>query len=104
MRLATLSLLTTAAIIPGCADLPTPTVDASHPVAPVAARVAESPRDVPLAGRYIFRHSTFGDQPFWTDTLHLNQVVEQSVSPATPLAVGPKVAAAPRPAGSPPST
>ena len=91
MRLATLSLVTTAAIIAGCADLPTPTVDASRPGAPVAARVAESPRDVPLAGRYIFRHWTFGDEPFWTDTLHLNQVVEQAVSPATALAVGLKV-------------
>ncbi len=99
MRLATLSLVTTAAIIAGCADLPTPTVDASRPVAPVAARVAESPRDVPLAGRYIFRHWTFGDEPFWTDTLHLTQVVEQSVSPATALAVGLKVDAERLPPG-----
>src|SRR5947199_961748 len=99
MRLATLSLLTTAAIIAGCADLPTPTVDASRPGAPVAARVAESPRDVPLAGRYIFRHWTFGDEPFWTDTLHLNQVVEQAVSPATALAVGLKVDAERLPPG-----
>ena len=99
MRLAALSLVTTAAIIAGCADLPTPTVDASHPVAPVAARVAESHRDVPLAGRYIFRHWTFGDEPFWTDTLHLNQVVEQSVSPATALAVGLKVDAERLPPG-----
>lgn len=99
MRLATLSLVTTAAIIAGCADLPTPTVDASRPGAPVAARVAESPRDVPLAGRYIFRHWTFGDEPFWTDTLHLNQVVEQAVSPATALAVGLKVDAERLPPG-----
>src|SRR5207248_7760503 len=77
-----------------------PTVDASRPGAPVAARVAESPRDVPLAGRYIFRHWTFGDEPFWTDTLHLNQVVEQAVSPATALAVGLKVDAERLPPGS----
>src|SRR5438094_3928479 len=99
MRLATLSLVTTAAIIAGCADLPTPTVVASRPVAPAEALVAESPRDVSLAGRYIFRHWTFGDEPFWTDTLHLNQVVEQSVSPATALAVGLKVDAERLPPG-----
>ena len=99
MRLATLSLLTTAAIMPGCADLPTPTVVASRPVAPAEALVAESHRDVSLAVRYIFRHWTFGDEPFWTDTLHLNQVVEQSVSPATALAVGLKVDAERLPPG-----
>src|SRR5207244_5482576 len=47
--------------------------------------------DVPAQGQYIFRHWTFGDEPFWTDTLHLNAVVEAAVSPATALAVGLKV-------------
>src|SRR2546426_5957702 len=32
-------------------------------------------------GQYIFRHWTFGDEPFWTDTLGLNHVVETAVSP-----------------------
>jgi hypothetical protein len=25
--------------------------------------------DVPADGQFIFRHWTFGDEPFWTDTL-----------------------------------
>jgi len=99
MRLATLSLVPTAAIIAGCTDLPTPTADASRAGALAAALRAEPPRDVPAPGRYIFRHWTFGDEPFWTDTLHLNQVVEQAVSPATALAVGLKVDAERLPPG-----
>lgn len=50
-------------------------------------------------GRRIFRYDTFGDEPFWTDTLHLNQVVETAVSPATALAVGLKVDAERLPPG-----
>ena len=37
--------------------------------------------------------------PFWTDTLHLNEVVETAVSPATALAVGLKVDAERLPPG-----
>ena len=57
---------------------------------PEATAVAP-PLDVPAAGRYVFRHWTFGDEPFWTDTLRLHEVVEAAVSPATALAVGLKV-------------
>ena len=60
-------------------------------VAPLASLDAAAPAGTPARGRYIFRHWTFGDEPFWTDTLHLNQVVESAVSPATALAVGLKV-------------
>ncbi len=42
-------------------------------------------------GQRIFRYSTFGDEKFWTDTLHMNQVIEQVVSPAVALSVGLKV-------------
>lgn len=42
-------------------------------------------------GQRIFRFDTFGDEPFWTDTLHLNEVVEKSVDPTTALKVGLKV-------------
>ena len=42
-------------------------------------------------GQRIFRFDTFGDEQFWTDTLHMNQVVEQNVDPTTALAVGLKV-------------
>lgn len=42
-------------------------------------------------GKQIFRYETFGDETFWTDVLHMNQVIEAGVSPNTALAVGLKV-------------
>jgi mono/diheme cytochrome c family protein len=42
-------------------------------------------------GQQIFRFDTFGDEQFWTDTLHMEQVVQKSVDPATALSVGLKV-------------
>src|SRR5438874_9145453 len=62
-------------------------------------RHTDGPRERPANGRSIFRHWTFGDEPFWTDTLHLNEVIETGVSPATALAVGLKVDAALLPPG-----
>ena len=38
----------------------------------------------------MFRHDTFGDEVFWTDVLHMNEVV-QTIDPTTALAVGLKV-------------
>lgn len=37
-------------------------------------------------GQQIFRFDTFGDEQHWTDTLHMNEVVEQNV--ATPCLTG----------------
>jgi mono/diheme cytochrome c family protein len=42
-------------------------------------------------GRDIFRFNTFGDETFWTDTLHMNDVIASAVDPTTALAVGLKV-------------
>jgi hypothetical protein len=42
-------------------------------------------------GREIFRHDTFGDERFWTDTLRMNEVIETAVDPTTALSVGLKV-------------
>ncbi len=42
-------------------------------------------------GKTIFRFNTFGDETYWTDTLHMNSVVQSGVSPKTALAVGLKV-------------
>jgi mono/diheme cytochrome c family protein len=42
-------------------------------------------------GREIFRHDTFGDEQFWTDTLRMHEVIASAVSPNTALAVGLKV-------------
>ena len=43
------------------------------------------------SGRRIFRYDTFGDEQFWTDTLHLERVIQQAVDPTTALGVGLKV-------------
>jgi cytochrome c5 len=50
-------------------------------------------------GKQIFRFDTFGDEQFWTDTLHMNQVVETAVDPTTALKVGLKVDATVLPPG-----
>ncbi|MEP7327301.1 MAG: c-type cytochrome [Gemmatimonadota bacterium] len=50
-------------------------------------------------GQQIFRFDTFGDEQFWTDTLHLNRVVETGVDPTTALKVGLKVDAEVLPPG-----
>ena len=43
------------------------------------------------AGQQVFRHETFGDEALWTDTLRMNEVIEQAVSPKVALSVGVKV-------------
>jgi mono/diheme cytochrome c family protein len=42
-------------------------------------------------GRQTFRFETFGNEPFWTGTLRMNEVIEAAVDPTTALAVGLKV-------------
>ena len=89
-----------AALLVACTDHPSLTTPANHVVRPPPAGLLTGARlDVPARGQYIFRHWTFGDEPFWTDTLHLNEVVETAVSPATALAVGLKVDAERLPPG-----
>ncbi len=44
-----------------------------------------------MQGQDIFRSDTFGDETFWTDTLHLNEVIQSAVDPTTALKVGLKV-------------
>ncbi|MEO8194082.1 MAG: hypothetical protein ABI681_09525, partial [Gemmatimonadales bacterium] len=43
------------------------------------------------SGQQIFRFDTFGDEQFWTDTLHMERVVQKNVDPTTALSVGLKV-------------
>jgi mono/diheme cytochrome c family protein len=50
-------------------------------------------------GQDVFRNNTFGDERFWTDTLHMNQVIETAVDPVTALSVGLKVDADALPPG-----
>ena len=42
-------------------------------------------------GKIIFRHDTYGDETFWTDTLRMHEVIRSGVSPRTALSVGLKV-------------
>jgi mono/diheme cytochrome c family protein len=51
------------------------------------------------AGREIFRHDTFGDERFWTDTLRMHEVIASAVDPKTALSVGLKVDSEALPAG-----
>ncbi|MDP1861911.1 MAG: c-type cytochrome [Gemmatimonadaceae bacterium] len=72
--------------------------------ASASADVSGNHRDAPSAqtianGRQIFRFETFGDEQFWTDTLHLNEVIEKAVDPTTALKVGLKVDADALPPG-----
>jgi len=54
---------------------------------------ADAPPDPVLVaqGKEIFRSDTFGDEAFWTDTLHMNDVIASAVDPTTALSVGLKV-------------
>lgn len=49
------------------------------------------PGDALARGREIFRHETFGNERFWTDTLHVERVIQGGVDPTTALSVGLKV-------------
>ncbi len=39
-------------------------------------------------GKEVFRHETFGNEAFWTDTARLHEVIVSAVSPKVALAVG----------------
>ena len=73
--------------LPIVAALAGPACGGSHNVAP------SPPANPALVeqGKDIFRTDTFGDEAFWTDTLHMNQVIASAVDPTTALSVGLKV-------------
>jgi mono/diheme cytochrome c family protein len=66
---------------------------------PVDRLVADNATRMIEEGRRTFRYDTFGDESFWTDTLHLNRAIAgtrfggvgNGVSPKTALSVGLKV-------------
>jgi mono/diheme cytochrome c family protein len=47
--------------------------------------------DLERQGREIFRHDTFGDEQFWTDTARLHEVVSRQIQPLEALSLGLKV-------------
>ncbi|HEY4129336.1 MAG TPA: hypothetical protein VGM50_01870, partial [Gemmatimonadaceae bacterium] len=72
--------LATATIFLGCGDKSLSPETTPPPDAALAAQ-----------GKNIFRFETFGDESFWTDTLHINDVIAAAVDPTTALSVGLKV-------------
>ncbi|WP_153559437.1 c-type cytochrome [Roseimaritima sediminicola] len=52
-----------------------------------------------LAGKWVFRHDTFGNEPFWTGQLRLHEVIQTAVDPLTALELGLKVDADRLPSG-----
>jgi len=98
----TLFLLAGASIASGCARSTTPAgaTESEDRALAHAETGREAPSPARLAeGERIFRHDTFGDEKFWTDTLRLNEVVQTKVHPTMALAVGLKVDAAVLPQG-----
>ena len=64
----------------------------SRTTAPPAGATSDDRSATTLAdGQQVFRFDTFGDEQFWTDTLHLNQVIEKALDPTTALKAGLKV-------------
>ncbi len=47
--------------------------------------------DLEIQGRKIFRDDTFGNEPFWTDTARLAEIVDQEIQPLEALSLGLKV-------------
>jgi hypothetical protein len=47
--------------------------------------------DLTRQGREIFRHDTFGNEKFWTDTARLHEVIEDGIQPLEALSLGLKV-------------
>jgi mono/diheme cytochrome c family protein len=72
--------------------------DAQPPTASAAVTDDSSAQSL-ADGKHVFRDETFGDEQYWTDTLHLNQVIETAVDPTTALKVGLNVDADVLPAG-----
>jgi mono/diheme cytochrome c family protein len=91
--------LTAGVALGGC-EAPKPGSEATPPAAAVNRAVTpETSADLVAEGQRVFRFDTFGDEPLWTDTLRLHEVVEKNVDPTTALKVGLKVDADVLPAG-----
>ena len=78
--LSGVALWLAAACTPGAAPAPA-----------AGSGTASAPAPAPPNGQQIFRFDTFGDEQFWTDTLHLERAIQQGVDPTTALSVGLKV-------------
>lgn len=88
-------ILSAALVAAGCSSREEPLGDGGS-----AAQSSEaaSPGAARSEGQNTFRFDTYGNESFWTDTLRMHEVVEQSVSPTLALSVGLRVDAAAIPA------
>jgi mono/diheme cytochrome c family protein len=60
-----------------------------QPTDPDLEASRQSPRAAGVSdGKTIFRHDTFGNEVFWTDTARMHEVIASAVSPAVALSVG----------------
>src|SRR5215207_10076197 len=69
------SVVVIAFLIVGCRQFPAPKVSS----------------DLERQGREIFRHDTFGNEQFWTDTARLHEFVDRHLQPLEALSLGFKV-------------
>ncbi|HSE52628.1 MAG TPA: c-type cytochrome [Gemmatimonadales bacterium] len=89
-------LLAGALLLPGCKSKEPPPEGAAQAATDSAAR--DSSAESVTMGQQVFRHETFGDEQFWSDTARMHEVIQKSVSPELALSVGLKVDAAAIPA------
>jgi mono/diheme cytochrome c family protein len=88
--------LTVVVLVSGCRS-EAPPADAGAAVTADSAARDSSPETI-AQGQQVFRHETFGDEQFWSDTARMHEVIATSVSPELALSVGLKVDAAAIPA------
>lgn len=88
--MATLAIVALAAgtVLVGCEERDS---EAMQPEPPDSVMAEETSPELLAEGQRIFRYDTFGNEKFWTDTLRMNEVVEENVDPTTALSVGLKV-------------
>lgn len=89
-------VLAAVALLPGCKSQAAPP-EARVPLAADSMPIDQSPETL-AQGQQVFRHETFGDEQFWSDTARMHEVIQTLVSPTLALSVGLKVDAAAIPA------
>lgn len=96
MAMSRMWMLAGALLLPGCKAAAPPPEGETQAATDSAAR--DTSAQTVAAGQEVFRHETFGDEQFWSDTARMHEVIQKSVSPELALSVGLKVDAAAIPA------
>src|SRR6059058_5573786 len=90
MRRSPLSALILLSSLSACGH-ENPTIALAAPPSDFQLVASAAHAGTAATGQSIFRFDTFGDETFWIDTLHMQQVIGSKVSPKTALSVGLKV-------------